>query len=255
MDLLMTAAEQDFIDALDWRTKEKGPIRLWLRDDDAVDPSDKLTSFLDLADHHAIPALLAVIPEQTGEALQTELVARGSGLVRVAVHGWSHQNHATPPAKKQELGLHRPAETVFAELEAGFSKLECLYKEQFIAMLVPPWNRINPALVDPLATIGYRALSTFHDRKSDWKASHALPFHDTHVDIINWKAGSIGRPSDELFDEMTGLIRTGHGGHPIGILTHHLVHDDQAARFLTRLFELTTRHKACHWIDPADLIA
>ncbi len=251
----MSVAEQHFIDALDWRAKEKGPIHLWLRDDDAVAPIDKLTSFLDLAEGHAIPALLAVIPEQTGEALQTELAARGSDLVRIAVHGWSHQNHATPPAKKQELGLHRPAKTVLKELEAGYSKLARLYQAQFIAMLVPPWNRIDPTLVDPLAAIGYRALSTFHDRKSGWKASHTLPFHDTHVDIINWKAGSIGRPSDELFDEMTGLIRSGQGDQPIGILTHHLVHDEQAARFLARLFELTTRHKACRWIDPKDLIA
>lgn len=249
-----TTPEKRFIEALDTKAGAGRRIRFWLRDDDAVEPSDKLTRFLDGAGQHAIPALLAVIPQETGEALQSCLTSFGADRVRVAVHGWSHQNHAAPGEKKQELGLHRPMKTVLAELEAGLNKLACLYGEQCIPMLVPPWNRIDAALVDPLSAIGYRALSTFHDKKSGWKASHALPFHETHVDIINWKAGSIGRPSDALFDEMTGLIQSGGSDEVIGILTHHLVHDDQATGFLSRLFEITTSHAACHWIDPATLI-
>ncbi len=43
--------------------------RFWLRDDDAVEPTQPLDMLLDLTGEHEIPLTLAVIPGLTGEEL------------------------------------------------------------------------------------------------------------------------------------------------------------------------------------------
>src|SRR6185369_1020035 len=73
----------------------------WLRDDDAVEPSAALDRLLAMAAHGAVPVTLAVIPAHSGRAL-AERIAAENGL-GVAVHGWSHENHAPAVEKKQEL--------------------------------------------------------------------------------------------------------------------------------------------------------
>ena len=70
---------------------------------------------------------------------------------------------------------------------------------------------------------------------------------------MDWKAGSVGKDSDILFDEMTGLILKWGPETNLGILTHHLVHDERAKYFLARLFAITSHHAGCEWLDPADL--
>ena len=78
---------------------------LWLRDDDAVDPTGALDTLLDLCESFSVPVTLAVIPETTTRRLAQHLDA--SDIAQVAVHGWSHTNYAGDGQKKQELGLHR----------------------------------------------------------------------------------------------------------------------------------------------------
>lgn len=78
---------------------------LWLRDDDAVDPTGALDTLLDLCESFSVPVTLAVIPETTTRRLAQHLDA--SDIAQVAVHGWSHSNYAGDGQKKQELGLHR----------------------------------------------------------------------------------------------------------------------------------------------------
>ena len=82
----------------------------WLRDDDAVAPGAALDRLLGLTGRFEVPVALAVIPAHAGTALAERIA--DERLVTVVVHGWSHENHAPPGKKKQELGLHRPAGTV-----------------------------------------------------------------------------------------------------------------------------------------------
>lgn len=216
-------------------------VDLWLRDDDAVEPTSALEQLVRLTKDHAIPLTLAVIPEHTGQPLANYLSPFDH--IDVAVHGWSHRNHAPRHEKKRELGLHRPKEVVLAELRHGFEKLEKLYPNQFISMLVPPWNRIDDAIIAGLPDIGYQALSVYGREKPA-----SLPCLNTHVDLMDWHGTSGGRPHDALFDDMATRFRSEtRGDAATGILTHHLVHDDNAWTFLERLFELTADHPACRW--------
>ena len=237
MEMLMTALQQ--------RLDAGKPVQFWLRDDDAVEPGAALDQLLDLARAHSVPLTLALIPAFTGDALQQRLAS--AKQMAVAVHGWSHKNHAPEGEKKQELGPYRTQPQVLAELTRGFNHLSGLYETQFLPMLVPPWNRISDALVPELSAIGFRALSTFGDQ-----AHASIAMINTHVDIIDWKGSRGGRTTHDLVIEIIAHLHTSHDA--IGVLTHHLVHDDRAWEFLEQLFSATSQHPAVRWVASGELL-
>lgn len=234
------------IEALESRKRAGKPVQFWLRDDDAVAPGSALDQLLGLAGNHGIPLTLAVIPEPTDAALARRLALAPD--VSVAVHGWSHRNYAAAGEKSQELGLHRPVEVVLKELSNGFQKLAKLYPQQFVPMLVPPWNRITPQIIAELPAIGYQAVSVFGPA-----TQAALPMINTHVDVIDWRGTRGGRPVAALVSEIITLLQTRDA--PIGILTHHLVHDAAVWAFLAQLFAATGQNECCEWLSAKQLLA
>ncbi|RWY71729.1 polysaccharide deacetylase [Rhizobium leguminosarum] len=224
--------------------------RFWLRDDDAVEPTQPLETLLALTGESEVPLMLAVIPGLTGEALAARLAEETS--VAVAVHGWSHTNHAGPQGKKQELGGERPAEAVLGELGEGFRLLRRLHPARFLPVLVPPWNRVDAALIPALPALGFAALSVYGRAKQDGP----MPLLNTHVDIIDWHGTRGGRGEAELVAELVAELddRFAGGDEPLGVLTHHLVHDVAAWDFLSALFAVTTRHPAVRWSSASELL-
>lgn len=220
----------------------------WLRDDDAVEPTAPLDALLDLCRSFSVPVTLAVIPEMTTNRLADHLDA--SDIAHVAVHGWSHTNYAGGTEKKQELGSHRDLAVVLDELQSGLDKLHDLHGNRFVPMLVPPWNRVDPRIVAELEVLGYRALSVFGPEKAT-----RPPCLNTHIDVIDWHGSRGGREDEVLFAETAARIwQAAENGATTGILTHHLVHDDNVWRFLRRLFEVTAAHPAARWRSSKDLI-
>ncbi|MBA8833717.1 polysaccharide deacetylase family protein (plasmid) [Rhizobium leguminosarum] len=224
--------------------------RFWLRDDDAVEPTPALETLMVLAGENDIPLTLAVIPGLTGEALAARLVEETA--ITVVVHGWSHTNHAGPEAKKQELGGERPADAVLGELREGFRLLERLHPARFLPMLVPPWNRIDAALIPALPELGFAALSVYGRARQ----GGPVPLLNTHVDIIDWHGTRGGRGEAELVAELVAELRDRFAGgeEPVGVLTHHLVHDAAAWDFLSALFAITARHSAVRWSAASALL-
>lgn len=243
---MTTAAIRSLRDEIARRADIGKPLRLWLRDDDAIEPTAALDRLLALTTKHTVPVLLAVIPALTGEALSRRL--EDERRVSVAVHGWAHTNHASSGEKSQELGIHRPSEQVFAELGAGLKILSTLHARRFVPMLVPPWNRIAPAVVAGLPDLGFSALSVFGPEKPA-----PLTVLNTHVDIIDWRGTRGGRPVAEVIADLIGVSRS-HAG-PIGVLTHHLVHDSAAWDLMAVLFEATAEQAGCAWHSAGDLLA
>ncbi|ASJ75962.1 polysaccharide deacetylase family protein [Granulosicoccus antarcticus] len=232
-------------EALQQLPESSKPVRFWLRDDDAVEPGEALDRLLALAEAHAIPLSLAVIPAMATAELRLRL--ESARQVSVAVHGWSHHNHAPANEKKQELGSHRSSSEVLAELRRGFKQLSGDYGEQFLPVLVPPWNRISSELVPALGDIGFQALSTFAEQEYS-----SIPMINTQVDIIDWKKTRGGRATGELVSEIIAQLR--YPQNPIGLLTHHLVHDEQAWQFLEQLFVATSHDPAVRWIAASELL-
>ncbi|RVU07464.1 MULTISPECIES: polysaccharide deacetylase family protein [Rhizobium] len=224
--------------------------RFWLRDDDAIEPTPDLERLLASSGENEVPLTLAVIPGLTGEALAARLAEEAG--VSVAVHGWSHTNHAGPERKKQELGGDRPAEIVLGELGEGVRLLQRLHPARFLPVLVPPWNRIDATLIPALPDLGFTALSVYGRARQ----GGPIPLLNTHVDIIDWHGTRGGRSEAELVAELVAELRDRFAGsdEPIGVLTHHLVHDAAAWDFLSALFTATGRHPAVHWSAASALL-
>lgn len=225
--------------ALDGLAERGRVAEFWLRDDDATDPSPALDLLLGLG----VAVTIAAIPARTGAALAERLA--GCGHVGVVVHGWSHENHAPPGEKAQELGPHRPLARVTAELAAGRAHLAALHGARFVPMLVPPWNRIAPGVVAALPGLGFAALSVFGPARPA-----PLPLINTQVDLIDWRGTRGGRPMPALEAEVIAAVGT---GSPVGILSHHLVHDHAAWGFLEALVAATD-HPGARWVAAADLV-
>lgn len=241
--------EKRLLETLDRLATEGRVADLWLRDDDATQPTSALDRLLALSQTYAVPMTLAVIPEPTGEALAKKL--SGTTDIDIAVHGWAHKNHAGPDEKKRELGLHRDKEIVLRELEAGFSKLRALHPSRFVPMLVPPWNRIDQDIIDGLNDIGFTALSVYGPEKES-----PITLLNTHIDVIDWRGTRGGKDHDLLFAETADRISVAQpSGRTTGLLTHHLDHDETVWNFLDRLFSLTANHPGCRWRSSRELIA
>ena len=233
------------LDEIARRADSGKPLRLWLRDDDAVEPTDVLDRLLALTERHGVPLLLAVIPAFTGEVLAGRLESEPH--VSVAVHGWAHRNHALAGHKNQELGDHRPAGTVLGELGEGFERVSALHGSRFVPMLVPPWNRIAASVAAGLPDLGFEALSVFGPEKPA-----PLKMLNTHVDIIDWRGTRGGRPAEAVIADLVSVSKS-HAG-PIGLLTHHLVHDEAAWELMALIFDATARHSGCGWWSAGDLL-
>jgi hypothetical protein len=231
------------------RWQQAGKIaRFWLRDDDAIEPTAPLERLLEVTGAFSVPLVLAVIPAYTSEPLARRLEREPS--CSVTVHGWSHINYAGDGEKKQELGGHRPLLQMLDELGQGFEYLAELHRDRFVPVLVPPWNRIDAALVPHLSGLGFEALSVYGPEKPS-----ALTVMNTHVDVMDWQGTRGGRDRMVLATETVARLRHmfDHGGS-MGLLTHHLVHDQAVWDFMTAFFKTTTRHPACRWSTVADIL-
>ncbi len=223
---------------------------LWLRDDDASKPSPRLDRLIALTAEFGIPVTMAIIPAQAGPAI-AERLARETHFYPV-VHGWSHANHAPSGQKRQELGPHRPRAAVLNDLAAGFTRMSEFHGERFVPMLVPPWNRIDPALLDDLPALGFRALSTFGNKLH---SRPGLVVVNTHLDIVDSHAGNACRDHAWLAATLAKELAAARasGGRPVGILSHHMVSDDEAFRFLRDLFTVAPPGRVS-WRAPSELL-
>lgn len=225
---------------------------LWWRDDDATAPGAALDRLLALGAGRA-PIGLAVVPEPTGDALARRLAT--APLVRVLQHGWAHRNHRPQGERSAEYAADRPLAAMTDELARGRDHLAGWFGARFLPVLVPPWNRIDAAVIAALPSLGYRGLSCFGPRDPGARTTV-----NTHVDPIAWRAGrgfvgeakALGELVHHLADRRAGVV---DADEPTGLLTHHLGHDEPLWRFLDALLASTAAHPAVQWLDPRDVFA
>jgi hypothetical protein len=229
---------------------------LWWRDDDAVTSTPALGRLLAIAAQHAIPIALAVIPATAEAGLARRLGEEGD-IVAVLQHGFAHANHAGPGEKKSELGAHRPAETVLAELISGWQRLTALFGAAATPALVPPWNRIAPAVVSLLSGAGYRGLSTFDGRRARLAAPGLLQVN-AHVDIVDWQVtrGFVG--TEAALGQLVQHLEARREGRadadePTGVMTHHLAHDAGCWDFMAALARRLARHPVAVWLPASSI--
>lgn len=230
-------------------------LRLWLRDDDAIAPSPALARLSELAERHGAPVLLAVIPMLAEPALAPAL--RAMPLLRPCQHGVRHRNHAPSGGKKSEFGAERDGTIVDAEIAAARGRLRDLLGGDLLPIFVPPWNRIDPGHAARLGHLGFSGLSCFRNyRHGAGGGPHLL---NTHVDIMDWQGGRIGRRADDLLPEIVAQLAALRRDSDdrtavLGLLLHHRDHDDGAWSVLDGILSLAAAHPAVHCADPAALL-
>lgn len=225
--------------------------RIWLRDDDACEPTDALDRLVDMADEHRIAATLAIIPASMTDALVAQV--QDNPLLFPAAHGLWHRNHAGPREKKIELGGARPVEAVLADVHESWSLMAQAFDPLEVTMLVPPWNRISEVAADRLGTSGFDVLSTY-----GWKVPTAPVRHlNTHVDLVDWRSARQGKPVARIASEIAAALHMARANDfaPIGILTHHLAHDAVAWSTLKALFDWSAGRDSVVWCSANDLLA
>jgi hypothetical protein len=224
---------------------------LWWRDDDACRDSPALTRLLAIAGTTRVPVALAAIPALIESSL-VDAIANAE-TVTVVQHGYAHRNYAPPGARNWELGSHRPLAQTVAELARGRVGLEQRFGPRFVAVLVPPWNRIDPGVIERLPDAGFRGLSTFGPRE-DARPAPGLVQCNTHVDLIAWRRDRAFIGAGAALDRLVSLLAARRDGtvdpaEPTGILTHHLDLDDAAWAFFAELLARSCQHGAAAWID------
>jgi hypothetical protein len=230
--------------ALDGAAERGEAIRLWWRDDDAGRDHPALTRLLDLAECHDLPLALAVVPMWLDADSQARIAA--SRQATVLQHGFAHANHAPPDGRSIELG-GRDLDTILAELANGRAVLADAFGCAFLAVLVPPWNRLDPGLIERLTGCGFVGLSTF-GRRVGPEAAPGLAQVNVHLDPIDWRGTRLFVGETAALDRLLAVL---DADEPIGILSHHLAMDEAGWAFLDRLLGVLAAHPAAR-LCPAD---
>jgi hypothetical protein len=242
-----------FIEELD-RWQDAGRVaRLWLRDDDAQAPTPALETLLSQLAHYEAPCMLAIIPMRAGEALAARLGAETG--ITIAMHGAWHTNHAQNGFKSTETPIERGLNPILIELAQSRMRLTNFFGARAGDWYVPPWNRLEMGVAAGLPDIGFRAVSAFADTL--FHLAPALVQSNTHVDLMDWKGGRIGRTTQAVAIDLAAQLMLARQNNwaPVGILTHHLVHDQTAWSALNDVLETVSQHPAAFWHDPDDFLA
>lgn len=222
----------------------------WWRDDDAARVTAQLLRLLRLSREYGTPLFLAVIPRTLEPQLAT--VIREQHDVWVLQHGYAHLNHAPPAQKKCEFPDGRPLPLMVAELSSGRERLLEACPELVLPILVPPWNRITASLLKELPAIGFAGISAM-TRRQVAEPVAGLQQINAHVDIIDWHNNRRFVGTEHALTNVLDHLAARRCAHvdsdePTGLLTHHLIHDEQCWVFLRQFLRRTHAHPAVRWL-------
>jgi peptidoglycan/xylan/chitin deacetylase (PgdA/CDA1 family) len=223
----------------------------WWRDDDAGPDDDRLAPFLEQRRCLDVPVALAVVPAWlTPPTVRRILADRDATVLQ---HGWQHRDNTSGERKRTELvdGM----ETLADDLAHGAELLRSAFGARFRKVMVPPWNRIDPGIRARLAGLGFAGLSAHGVRRAG--QVDGLHVANAHIDLMDWRASAFAG-EDAVLDQAVGHLALRRQGaadanEPTGLMTHHRVHDRDAAAFLDRFVTVVRDHGAAQWLHAAVL--
>lgn len=208
-----------------WRRAWRVPV-MWWRDDDAREPTWQLDRLLEA--RSGLPLTLAVIPDVDPAPLANRL-SSVSG-VTVAQHGIHHTNNLPPGGPRSEFPPEAAQAAINAAVAAGRARLVAAGLPPLI--FVPPWNEASDRLIEAIKAAKYDTYSV----GVTGKARDGLKHIGAQVDILRWKGTPKFRGKYRILNALRRQLeaRRGMGAfeEPIGLLTHHLVHDADAWSFI-----------------------
>jgi len=254
-DYSSTGTWSKLYDELDRWSDSGTRASFWWRDDDAIEATEELTRLNSLGQELKIPVALAVIPSLLQDSLAGYLQDRNN--ITVFQHGYSHSSYAAKGVKKIEVGGERSTDEIQTQLATGCRQLHVAFSNQFLPVLVPPWNRIESRTYAALVGAGFCGLSSMWARTIAYPAQGLLQVN-THLDLVNWRHGrgfvgesmALGLICDHLITRRTG---DQPGTEPTGILTHHLAQTEAVWDFFPELMHKLGQHPAVEWLDAKSI--
>ncbi|MFW5834269.1 MAG: hypothetical protein ACOCYE_09235 [Pseudomonadota bacterium] len=217
----------------------------WWRDDDAGRAHPRLFRLLDLAEANGVPIGLAVVPAWLEPDAAQRI--RRSPNATVLQHGIAHDDHGGSEQRKIELGGTVDRAWLERTLVDHRRRLEDAFGEQFLPVMVPPWNRMDPDLFPRLPELGFVGVSMDRGPVLAGPPRRA----DVHVDAMDWQGTGRQRPLGDLQAAMHAVLDSGMT--PVGLMTHHLVVDDPGWDDLDRLLGLRHDGRVVPWASPVEL--
>lgn len=222
----------------------------WWRDDDAGADAAKLKELLHLRQGLGVPLALAVVPDWLTPDVAC-LIA-GSGGIHVLQHGIAHADHSGGRGRRMELCAGALPSGLGQALIRSHDVLRASFPSSLIEVLVPPWNRIDEAVLPILAGSGFLGLSTLGPRRGARK--HGLVVNNVHIDIIDWKTGRRFAGDEACLEASVRHLESRRRGvadsaEATGLMTHHLVHDAACHAFIDRFVHTVARHPAGRWLS------
>jgi hypothetical protein len=115
--------------------------------------------------------------------------------------------------------------------------------ESFRPVLVPPYNYLAPHLVGSVKSAGFSFVSCSGDF-----AGLQIASRNVHVDVIDWRRKQVAAP-DRMVRGVIAALRLRRYGlveatSPVGMITHHLVHDEPIWERTRCLLDRLAEHPA-----------
>ena len=248
-----------------WGALGEKPV-FWIRDDDAIKITQPLERLQLIAARHDTTIGLAVIPALLESDLATFLRFERNNFYPMC-HGWKHINFGED-GNPNEFGTSRPFRSAFIDATSALQTFRGRFPD-IPAVFVPPFNRIAPEISDSLSDIGFVGLSAAPRpierrvarlitrfgwlRGFDIASKGRLRRIDTQVDLIDWQSASANDLA-EVCDMLLGQLRLRRNGFlplgtPIGLLIHHLVHNEHIWNLFERMILLIKDDLGCEFAD------
>ena len=215
-----------------WKASGHAPV-FWWRDDDAREATPALDRLLGLARRFQAPITIAAVPD--GDIKGLAEACRDVQGAELAIHGFRHENRAPPGRPSGEVNDMDRLADVMSELGTA---LEVFRRAGLRpSLFVPPWNNAHPTLKKAIDLWGL-SLSGYGEMRNPDEPTRL----DAHLDVMRWK------PEPRFRGAMRFLLRARRAlaerrlkelwDEPLGLLTHHLDHDERAWRFLEALLPI-----------------
>lgn len=208
-----------------WTKLGKTPA-IWWRDDDAREATSQLDRLLRVRD--GLPISLAVVPDGDLEGLAS--ILRAAPEVSISQHGMDHVNRLSDGSRRSEY-LDDATQAQVSDCVRGSRKRleEAGFQPAFYT---PCWNVFDERLLRAVKAANYTTYSAGIFGRPTPELGHI----GAGLDVLRWKRAPRFRGRARIFKELRRQLRMRRRSQdfqePVGLLTHHLVHDEPTWRFL-----------------------
>ena len=229
-----------------WAKAGKRP-QFWWRDDDAGAVTPALERLVACAATAGAPLSLAVIPDRAEVCLALYLNQRP--WISVLQHGVDHRNDCLSGQPSQFADQVTPAAAA-RRLVRGWGRLAMF--DGRLPVYVPPWNALGRNVTAALSAAGLSAVSA-------WNGPAGAGRLDVHLDLMRWRSGARFVGEARFLSRLRRALKLRRLGglwdEPIGLLTHHLDHDEAAWGFLDALLTYAPLRRLADWRCAQDLFS